>query len=318
MNKKKVVVIGCGLIGHIYVKILKKLKCKIIAIVDYDKKRIDKVIKICDSKTLTFSTYNDLFKNIPQNNYDTVAIAVPASNQLEIIKKFAMIKKNILCEKPFTLNYQEAKEAIKYCKKYEIKLAIGFKMRYEKIFIKLKKIIEKKIIGNLRAISISYFQKIPNQSWAINNGIHKEMFVHPLDLIMWLIQDNIKLQYVDKKINSKFEQTIYTKLKSKNIDCFIHNGWLSKYANINGKSDFVLNAIGSKGHLVLIRPDFLKVYLSNKEINFNFSKFDYDEPFLNEWKDFIYFTNTNKPGQLVVNKECLNFHQIVNQVAFYE
>ena len=36
MPKKKVIIIGCGLIGYIYAKVLNKLKCEIIAIVDLD------------------------------------------------------------------------------------------------------------------------------------------------------------------------------------------------------------------------------------------------------------------------------------------
>ena len=45
MYKKKVIIIGCGLIGHIYAKVLKKLKCEIIAIADLDQRRLDKVMK---------------------------------------------------------------------------------------------------------------------------------------------------------------------------------------------------------------------------------------------------------------------------------
>ena len=223
-----------------------------------------------------------------------------------------------MCEKPFTKNYEQAKLAIKYCEKYKVNLVVGFKMRYEKIFMELKKIIDKKTIGDLKFISISYFQKIPYQSWVIKNGIHREMFVHPLDIVMWLIGSNIKVEYIDKKIYSKYEQRINAKLKYKKINCFINNGWLSDYANLNGKSDFVLNAIGSKGQIILIRPNFLKVFLSKKVISLNFPKFDYDQPFYNEWKNFISYIDTEKNDQLVVNKECLNFHKIIDKVETYE
>ena len=45
MNKKKIVIIGCGLIGFIYAKVLKQLNCEIVAIADPDIKRIKKNIK---------------------------------------------------------------------------------------------------------------------------------------------------------------------------------------------------------------------------------------------------------------------------------
>ena len=318
MNKKKVIIIGCGLVGHIYAKVLVKLHYEILAIVDKDQSRLDKVHKICSSKTLSFRSYDEILKKIPANTYDIVAIALPAHYHLEIIIKFSKINKNILCEKPFTENYKEAKLAIKHCQKYKVKLAVGFKMRYEKIFLELKKIIDKGIIGDLKVISISYFQKIPNQPWAKINGIHREMFVHPLDLVMWIVGKNLKLEYVDKKIKSNLEQRIYAKLKYKNIECFINNGWLRNYANLNGKSDFVLNAIGSKGQIILIRPNFLKVFLSNKVFSIKFPKFDYDKPFYDEWKNFISYLNTSKVGELVLNRDCLNFHKIIDKIESYE
>ena len=83
---------------------------------------------------------------------------------------------------------------------------------------------------------------------------------------------------------------------------------------MGGSTDFVLNAIGSKGQLVLIRPNFIKVFLANKTINYKLPKFDYDLPFYKEWKSFINYINTKKPGDLVINKSTLDFHKIIDRI----
>jgi len=317
MNKKKIVIIGCGLIGFIYAKVLKQLNCEIVAIADPDIKRIKKTLKICSEKTESYKNHLELFRNVEVNKYDIVAIAVPAKDQLKIIKKFSEIKKHILCEKPFTRNYKEAKIALKFCEKNKIHIAVGFKMRYENVFQKLKEIILSKKLGNIKYVSISYYQKKPYQKWAISNGIHRESFVHPLDLLMWIFGKKIKIKFFEKDYSRINGQKLDTFLKTDKINFFISNRWLNKYANfagVGGSTDFVLNAIGSKGQLVLIRPNFIKVFLENKTINYKLPKFDYDLPFYKEWKSFINYINTKKPGDLVINKSTLDFHKIIDRI----
>ena len=317
MIKKKIVIIGCGFIGFIYAKVLKKLNCEVVAIADTNSKRLKKTLQICSKNTQIYNNYLELYKKVETSKYDIVAIAVPANHHLKIIKKFSKIKKHIFCEKPFTNNYAEARIAVKLCEKNKVALAVGFKMRYESVFQKLKAIIDSKMLGNIEYVSISYFQKKPYQKWAIKNGIHRESFVHPLDLLMWLFGKNIKIKSLEKNFSKKNGQKIDAFLKLQNINFFISNRWLNKYANfagIGGSTDWVLNAIGTKGQLVLIRPDFIKVFLDKKTIKYKLPTFNYDLPFNKQWKSFINYINTNNVGDLVVNKSTLHFHKIIDKI----
>ena len=173
------------------------------------------------------------------------------------------------------------------------------------------------ILAQSVCVSISYYQKKPYQKWAISNGIHRESFVHPLDLLMWIFGKKIKIKFFEKDYSRINGQKLDTFLKMDKINFFISNRWLNKYANfagVGGSTDFVLNAIGSKGQLVLIRPNFIKVFLENKTINYKLPKFDYDLPFYKEWKSFINYINTKKPGDLVINKSTLDFHKIIDRI----
>ena len=273
MNKKKIVIIGCGLIGFIYAKVLKQLNCEIVAIADPDIKRLKKTLKICTKKTRSYKNHLELYKNVEVNKYDIVAIAVPACDQLKIIKKFSEIKKHILCEKPFTRNYKEAKIALKFCEKNKINLAVGFKMRYENVFQKLKEIILSKKLGNIKYVSISYYQKKPYQKWAISNGIHRESFVHPLDLLMWIFGgvENSKIFLLNKQ-NAKG----LLKLKKAEIT------WNLSVKSINNKNNKNLNVFRSikiDGKEIKFSKTFDDLHLLNYKYILNSKKSNLEEAF---------------------------------------
>ena len=57
IRKKKIVIIGCGFVGFIYVKVLKKLNCEVIAIADPDSKKLKKTLQICSKNTQAYKNY---------------------------------------------------------------------------------------------------------------------------------------------------------------------------------------------------------------------------------------------------------------------
>ena len=68
-------------------------------------------------KKLVFNNYNDLVKC---DEIDAVYIATLNNTHLDLIKLCAENKKNILCEKPMSLNIEEAKIAANHIKKFNV------------------------------------------------------------------------------------------------------------------------------------------------------------------------------------------------------
>ena len=66
---------------------------------------------------LVFNNYNDLVKC---DEIDAVYIATLNNTHLDLIKMCAENKKNILCEKPMSLNIEEAKIAANHIKKFNV------------------------------------------------------------------------------------------------------------------------------------------------------------------------------------------------------
>ena len=97
-----------------------------------------------------FPSYNDLLSDA---SIEAVFIPLPNHIHLEWIKKAADAGKHILCEKPLTLNAQEAREAIEYTEKKGVLLMEAFMYRFHPQWIRARELSRTGSIGNLRAIN---------------------------------------------------------------------------------------------------------------------------------------------------------------------
>ena len=138
-------VIGAG--GIAYRKtipgMLKAKNCELVAVMDIA--NVEKIAK--EFKVPRFYTKEvDLLKD-PE--VEAVYIASPAYLHLRHIKLAASRKKHILCEKPLTLNLQDARVAVNVCKKNEVFLQEGYMMKFHGAHKKIKEIIEKGDLGKI-------------------------------------------------------------------------------------------------------------------------------------------------------------------------
>jgi xylose dehydrogenase (NAD/NADP) len=87
-------------------------------------------------------------------NPDIDAVYIPLPNHLhkEWVIAAAQAGKHILCEKPLALNAQEAQEMVDACKEAGVHLAEAFMYRHHPRIAKVKEILARGEIGELRAI----------------------------------------------------------------------------------------------------------------------------------------------------------------------
>ena len=112
-------VIGLGNMGQKFANSIKETdNAKLVAIssLNSEKLKIFKNNFQIDEK-LVFNNYNDLVKC---DEIDAVYIATLNNTHLDLIKLCAENKKNILCEKPMSLNIEEAKIAANHIKKFNV------------------------------------------------------------------------------------------------------------------------------------------------------------------------------------------------------
>ena len=112
-------VIGLGNMGQKFANSIKETdNAKLVAISSLSSEKL----KIFENnfqidKKLVFNNYNDLVKC---DEIDAVYIATLNNTHLDLIKMCAENKKNILCEKPMSLNIEEAKIAANHIKKFNV------------------------------------------------------------------------------------------------------------------------------------------------------------------------------------------------------
>ena len=150
MKKINVGIIGFGMMGQRYFKILKNKKnFNISCIADTNRVALETVSK--NKSIFLTNAYKTIFKF---KKLDLIIISTTANLRYEIIK--ACVKNHIkfvICEKPLCRSVKDAYKIIRLKKKYS-KISLNFLRRYSLTYKKIKNHILNKDIGDLKSITV--------------------------------------------------------------------------------------------------------------------------------------------------------------------
>ena len=204
------------------------------------------IYSICDSNLTNLKKAKNIYPNsVYYNSYDKalnnkkidiVIISAPTNTHYKIAKAALLKKKHVVCEKPLSLKINEVKYLIKLSKKNKRFLFVDYPFIYSESVSYIKKIITKKKLGKI-LIYESIREKAPyrkdtNVIWDL--GIH----------------DFAILQYLIKKIPSKFEVNTY---KTK-------NKYKSDFANISLKYNNNFSAFIKLNWASPLKIRLIKIY----------------------------------------------------------
>lgn len=124
---------------------------------------------------------------------DAVYVASPVGFHTEQILKAAKAGKHILSEKPMALTSAECATIVSACRAAEVKLLVGFHMRFHNLHQKMREILQNGGIGQIvscRAQLSCWYPDQPN-AWRLNRslsggGAFMDMGLHCLDLLEYL------------------------------------------------------------------------------------------------------------------------------------
>jgi dihydrodiol dehydrogenase / D-xylose 1-dehydrogenase (NADP) len=106
-----------------------------------------------------YSSYEEL-SNDP--NVDVVYIATPHTSHKNNILLCLNAGKGVLCEKPFTINADEAEEVISLARRNKLFLMEAMWTRYFPLIHKVRELIDNKEIGELQLLTADFGFKAPN------------------------------------------------------------------------------------------------------------------------------------------------------------
>ncbi|MGC8972146.1 MAG: Gfo/Idh/MocA family protein, partial [bacterium] len=140
-------VIGCGGIAYrrtIPEGIKKAKNARLVAVMDVDK---DKAREAGEKFGVEY--YTNIEDILSDARIQAVYIATPVYLHKDQVVKSALAGKHILCEKPLALNSKEAESAIEICKKNNVKLGVGYMMRFHSLHNKAKEMIKNGELGEI-------------------------------------------------------------------------------------------------------------------------------------------------------------------------
>ncbi len=125
---------------------------------------------------------------------EAVYIASPVAYHLSQIEAAAAAGKHILCEKPLTLNLEQARRAVAACRKHKVFLQEGYMMKFHGAHQIIKRFLDEGRLGNptyLRAQLSCWYPPIPGV-WRQDprtggGGALIDMASHLLDLLEFFV-----------------------------------------------------------------------------------------------------------------------------------
>ncbi len=234
-KKQKITVIGAGYWGSIIINTLIKLNFKDITI--YDKSL--KNIKIAKSKFKNIKYQKNFTKILKDENMKNIFVATPPSENLKIVKKLILSKKNIFLEKPGFHKLNDLIKINNYLKHNKTRIMFGYIYCYNDYIKKIKDILNNKILGEIQYISFSRKNLGPIRN---DVDVDYDLTSHDLSIIKKLFNKLPKIKTYTKysllKKNIDDISNLHLELGKIKID--ISNSWL------NPTKERLIKIIGKK------------------------------------------------------------------------
>ena len=203
--------IGLGNMGQKFASAIKETSnSKIVGVASKDKNKIKNFKNNFNFTDL--AAYNDYNEIIKDKNINAIYIATLNNTHFDLIKKCSENNKNILCEKPFTLNYDQGREVYDYISKNNVIFYEGFAYRSHPQAKIIREIFDKNELGEIINIQSSFgfkVNKIKPESRLFNKklggGAILDIGCYPLSILNFFYKDTNDYKFLGASGN--FTQT---------------------------------------------------------------------------------------------------------------
>ena len=117
--------------------------------------------------------YTDLDECLSSPSIDTIYVAVPNNLHYSVAKKALEAGKNVICEKPFTLDYNETVELFQLAESENLILIEAITNQYLPNYLEIKENLSQ--IGNIRLVECN-FSQLSSRYEAFKKGIIAPVF----------------------------------------------------------------------------------------------------------------------------------------------
>lgn len=207
MDKTNIGLIGLGGMAQlVHLPILSKFEnVELKAVCEINRNRLKTVAE----KFHYANQYVDYNEMLDKEDLDAVIIATPTNTHLNIALDCLQKKKDILIEKPISLNMIEAKEIVSAAKKNKKQVMVGMNLRFRPDAMLLRSIINSGELGDLFYIKCGWLRKqSSNQKWFLSKklsggGVLFDLGIVILDLALWMMGE----EEIESVLVQKFSQS---------------------------------------------------------------------------------------------------------------
>ena len=192
MNKKLGIgVVGLGRLGATYAKYFtgRITGATVVAVSDLNE-AASTTFAAQSGVTRVYSNYQDL---ISDKAVDAVVIVSSTSSHRKIVADAASKSKPIFCEKPLSINLNEALDMLRVVNETKVFFQMGFMRRFDKGYVAAKRKIDEGAIGTPVLFKSSsrdpYRPSLEYLDPAHSGGLLVDCGIHDLDLGRWFMGD---------------------------------------------------------------------------------------------------------------------------------
>ncbi|NLP46303.1 MAG: Gfo/Idh/MocA family oxidoreductase [Epulopiscium sp.] len=195
MKNYNLAIVGFGGMGNEHNEKIKGVKnLTVVGVYDIKSQRQEY------AKQKGLKAYDSLDGILSDPKIDIVLIATPNDVHKDIAIKALKAGKNVICEKPVTLNSIELKEIIATANQYKKLFVVHQNRRWDEDFLTMKKIYDEHLLGDIFTVEsrVHGSRGIPGdwrQKKECGGGMLLDWGVHILDQMVLMIQEKIKTVY---------------------------------------------------------------------------------------------------------------------------
>ena len=281
-------IVGAGMIVKDFLSFTHEIpEIKLEAIVARNIENLKNLQSIYNIKEI----FTDLDECLSNPSIDTIYVAVPNNLHYSVAKKALEAGKNVICEKPFTLDYHETVELFELAESKNLILIEAITNQYLPNYLEIKENLSQ--IGNIRLVECN-FSQLSSRYEAFKKGIIAPVFDKNQgggvlgDLNIYNIHFVVGLFGTPK--NSKYYPNIVREVDTSGIlileyDEFkvvciaAKDTYNNSYANIQGDKGLI-KVIGTLNEV----PNYI---IKNNEVEMKVNKNIHKHRMYSEFKKFI-------------------------------
>jgi predicted dehydrogenase len=250
MKALNIGVIGLGNIGQKHCESLAQIRqANVVAVSDINSQVVEKTAAAL--KSSAYERFEDL---LAHPGLEAVIVALPDQLHRDAVVLAARAGKHVLVEKPIATTEEDACEMIEAAEQANVKLMVGFTLRFIPHYIQAKNAVSTGKLGDVVSVFarrlnvISQAERIGGRT-----GVLHFLGIHDFDMLRWIVGSEPVSIYTEASTSvprmypSENETFSVIKFANGVVGC-AHIGWNLPNSYPAGR-DFKLDIVGNKGAL---------------------------------------------------------------------